>query len=138
MFRRLSASPFQSEYAIDVASRLSKLQSWTAIVSIVAEPVLSIPWVRTVIVWTGFKLSLVIYNALLGTDRYNAALEGCKQDIEPVELYGPAGSVIFWHHRLMHSASRNRGTSIRSGVIYDFCAHVNRCVDPREPCLQCS
>ena len=24
------------------------------------------------------------------------------------------------HHRLMHSGSRNRGTSIRSGVIYEY------------------
>lgn len=63
--------------------------------------------------------------SILETDRYSAALDRCKTEIEPVELYGPAGSVIFWHHRLVHSGSKNRGTGIRSGVIYDFCADLS-------------
>ena len=94
---------------------------------------------------------------------FDAAVAKAKEEIEPVELCGPAGSVIFWcgahtplathappapasgaahlahlrlhhevrspliigscmrrHHRLMHSGSRNRGTSIRSGVIFEY------------------
>ena len=41
-------------------------------------------------------------------------------DTEPVECHAPAGSVIFWHSRMVHSAGRNSGTGIRSGVIYEY------------------
>ena len=41
-------------------------------------------------------------------------------DTEPVECHAPAGSVIFWHARLVHSAGRNSGTGVRSGVIYEY------------------
>ena len=49
-----------------------------------------------------------------------AELERIKKNTRPVECFAPTGSVTFWHHRLVHSASPNTGVGIRSGVIYDF------------------
>lgn len=40
--------------------------------------------------------------------------------IDPVELSGEAGDVIFWHHRLGHNMSGNRSAKIRQAVFYDF------------------
>lgn len=71
---------------------------------------------------TGFMETVATAPKRVPYPAYNTALEHARATIEPVELCGPAGSVIFWHHRLMHSGSRNRGVGIRSGVIFDFCA----------------
>lgn len=38
----------------------------------------------------------------------------------PVHLPGPAGTVILWHHRLLHGPNTNRGTSIRHALVGDF------------------
>ena len=38
----------------------------------------------------------------------------------PVDCYGEAGDVVFWHHRLGHSAGHNRAHTIRQAVLYDF------------------
>ncbi len=37
-----------------------------------------------------------------------------------VDCHGDAGDVVFWHHRLGHSAGHNRSTNIRQAVLYDF------------------
>ena len=37
-----------------------------------------------------------------------------------MECFGAAGSVTLWHHKMMHEASVNRSTGIRSAVIYEF------------------
>ncbi|MBX3015599.1 MAG: phytanoyl-CoA dioxygenase family protein [Caldilineaceae bacterium] len=37
-----------------------------------------------------------------------------------VDCYGNAGDVVFWHHRLGHSAGHNRSAQIRQAVLYDF------------------
>lgn len=37
-----------------------------------------------------------------------------------VDCHGDAGDVIFWHHRLGHSAGHNRSCQIRQAVLYDF------------------
>jgi ectoine hydroxylase-related dioxygenase (phytanoyl-CoA dioxygenase family) len=37
-----------------------------------------------------------------------------------VDCYGKAGDIIFWHHRLGHSAGHNRSRQIRQAVLYDF------------------
>jgi ectoine hydroxylase-related dioxygenase (phytanoyl-CoA dioxygenase family) len=37
-----------------------------------------------------------------------------------VDCYGKAGDVVFWHHRLGHSAGHNRSHAIRQAVLYDF------------------
>lgn len=37
-----------------------------------------------------------------------------------VEITGAAGTVIFWHHRLLHGAGTNRGVRIRAACLHDF------------------
>ena len=51
---------------------------------------------------------------------FDEELQRIVADTEPVECHAPAGSVIFWHARLVHSAGRNSGTGVRSGVIYEY------------------
>jgi ectoine hydroxylase-related dioxygenase (phytanoyl-CoA dioxygenase family) len=51
---------------------------------------------------------------------YTEELARIVADTEPVECHAPAGSVIFWHSRLVHSAGKNSGTAVRSGVIYEY------------------
>lgn len=38
----------------------------------------------------------------------------------PTECPGQAGGIIFWHHRIGHSAGYNRTNRIRQAVLYDF------------------
>ena len=43
------------------------------------------------------------------------------QDTEPVECFGPTGTVVFWHVMILHAAGLNRVPgSIRQSVLYDF------------------
>jgi len=37
-----------------------------------------------------------------------------------VDCHGDAGDVVFWHHRLGHSAGHNRSGNIRQAILYDF------------------
>ncbi|MCB0090781.1 MAG: phytanoyl-CoA dioxygenase family protein, partial [Caldilineaceae bacterium] len=37
-----------------------------------------------------------------------------------VDCHGNAGDVVFWHHRLGHSAGHNRSRQIRQAVLFDF------------------
>jgi len=37
-----------------------------------------------------------------------------------VDCHGDAGDVVFWHHRMGHSAGHNRSRQIRQAVLYDF------------------
>lgn len=53
------------------------------------------------------------------TDQTQAVLAQVNQ--QPyVDCYGDAGDVVFWHHRLGHSAGHNRSRQIRQAVLYDF------------------
>ncbi len=53
------------------------------------------------------------------TDAAQAAMAAVSQ--QPyVDCYGDAGDVVFWHHRLGHSAGHNRSRQIRQAVLYDF------------------
>jgi hypothetical protein len=37
-----------------------------------------------------------------------------------VEISGPAGTTIFWHHRLLHTPSRNSTRNVRHALVADF------------------
>lgn len=37
-----------------------------------------------------------------------------------LDCHGKAGDIVFWHHRLGHSAGHNRSRNIRQAVLYDF------------------
>jgi hypothetical protein len=54
------------------------------------------------------------------TPEFRAELDSVLADTQPVRCHAPAGSAIFWHHKLVHTASENTGHGIRSGVIYEF------------------
>jgi ectoine hydroxylase-related dioxygenase (phytanoyl-CoA dioxygenase family) len=48
-------------------------------------------------------------------------LERLRQpDAERVEISGERGDVIFFHHRLVHAAGRNRKTRIRQAMLAEF------------------
>ncbi len=46
-----------------------------------------------------------------------AELDGLAQ---PVECYGQAGDIVFWHHRTAHMAGHNYSNVIRQAVLADF------------------
>lgn len=48
------------------------------------------------------------------------ATSGSTQSLPYVDCHGNAGDVVFWHHRLGHSAGHNRSANIRQAVLYDF------------------
>jgi hypothetical protein len=54
------------------------------------------------------------------TERYTAELERVKVDTVPVDCYGDAGDVVFWHHRLAHMAGQNYSQLIRQTILYDY------------------
>ena len=39
---------------------------------------------------------------------------------QPVDCFGEAGDIVFWHHRLAHMASPNSTCNVRQAVLYDF------------------
>ena len=39
---------------------------------------------------------------------------------QPVDCYGEAGDIVFWHHRLAHSGPPNTTGRIRRAVLYEF------------------
>jgi hypothetical protein len=51
---------------------------------------------------------------------FRTELDRVLADTQPIQCHAPAGSAIFWHHKLVHTASANTGHGIRSGVIYEF------------------
>lgn len=54
------------------------------------------------------------------TDNYLDTVETVVSSVEPLELIAPAGSVIFWHGRLLHSVGIHLGSSIRWALFADF------------------
>jgi len=41
-------------------------------------------------------------------------------DQAPVDCWGRAGDILFWHHRIGHMAGHNRSRQICQAVLYDF------------------
>ena len=53
------------------------------------------------------------------TEQYQPDLAEVNQ--QPyVSTHGRAGDIIFWHHRIGHSAGHNRSRRIRQAILYDF------------------
>ena len=55
-----------------------------------------------------------------GTARRDALVEEIAADTEPVDCFGPAGTVVLWHRATMHKVATNYSQAIRFGCIYDF------------------
>jgi hypothetical protein len=58
-------------------------------------------------------------------EEYRKEIEKIVKDTVPAECHALAGSMIFWDHNMVHTASRNTGSGIRSGVIYEFYKNPN-------------
>jgi hypothetical protein len=53
------------------------------------------------------------------TEQYEP-LRARLNDQAPVDCWGRAGDILFWHHRIGHMAGHNRSRQIRQAVLYDF------------------
>ncbi len=51
---------------------------------------------------------------------YQELVVRANAEFEPVEILGPPGTTIFWHHRMLHSPSTNRGREVRHALVADF------------------
>ena len=49
-------------------------------------------------------------------------LQQVAADTQPVDTYGPAGTVVLWHHRGMHAAGQNYSDRLRMAALYEFAA----------------
>lgn len=66
---------------------------------------------------------LPAHKGLIHPKEYLDEVQRVENEIEPVDCYGEAGDVVFWHHRLGHMAGFNYAEqpTIRQAVLYDFC-----------------
>ena len=75
-------------------------------------------------VWPGSHHEIARQHRTLGgEDRlptYEAALTEIGRSIKPVEVTGPAGTVVFWHQRLVHTAGINTRRTVRHATLCDF------------------
>ena len=53
------------------------------------------------------------------TDEYEKVRERLSEEA-PVDCWGSAGDILFWHHRIGHMAGHNRSRQIRQAVLYDY------------------
>ncbi len=67
-----------------------------------------------------FYEHLPTYKGIVHTPEYLAAIEDLNAHVTPVECYGHAGDIVFWHHRLAHMAGHNYSKVIRQAVLADF------------------
>jgi len=60
---------------------------------------------------------------LIHPHEYMDEVANVEADTPPVDCYGDAGDIVFWHHRLGHMAGHNHASppTIRQAVLYDFC-----------------
>jgi hypothetical protein len=75
-------------------------------------------------VWPGSHHEIARHHRTLGgEDRlptFEAALMEIGRSIKPVEITGPAGTVVFWHQRLVHTAGINTQQTVRHATLCDF------------------
>jgi hypothetical protein len=75
-------------------------------------------------VWPGSHRRLWPHFRNRGTDwrrrSWKTTFTAIKKDITAIELPAPAGSVIFWHPRLVHAAGINGGPNIRFAILGDL------------------
>lgn len=75
-------------------------------------------------VWPGSHDVMAKHHGSLGgEDRlpsFDDALAGVGAEIRPFEVSGPAGTVVFWHHRLVHTAGINTRNTVRHATLCDF------------------
>lgn len=78
---------------------------------------------------------LSLYQLLQAADSYSDEVFDRVKQVEPVEVHGPAGTVVLWHVILAHIAGTNsRSDVIRQATIYDF--HKTQASLPDEELLR--
>jgi hypothetical protein len=60
------------------------------------------------------------FKGIVHTDEYLAEIEYLNNKVTPVECWGGAGDIVFWHHRTAHMAGHNYSSVIRQAVLADF------------------
>ena len=63
------------------------------------------------------------HGSLGGKDRlrtFNKAVARVEASTRPIEVTGPPGTVVFWHHRLVHTAGINTLPQVRHATLCDF------------------
>ena len=70
-----------------------------------------------------FYEHLPSHKGLIHPQAYIDEVEQVEADTQPVDCFGNAGDLVFWHHRLGHMAGHNRAEppSIRQALLFDFC-----------------
>jgi hypothetical protein len=62
---------------------------------------------------------LPTFTGIVHTDEYLAGIDELNGS-PPVECWGNAGDIVFWHHRTAHMAGHNYSGTIRQAVLADF------------------
>ncbi|MEM7099171.1 MAG: phytanoyl-CoA dioxygenase family protein [Pseudomonadota bacterium] len=63
---------------------------------------------------------LPTFKGIVHTPAYLDEIEALNADTQPVECWGDAGDIVFWHHRTAHMAGHNYSNVIRQAVLADF------------------
>lgn len=66
---------------------------------------------------------LPTHKGLIHPVEYLEEVKKVEADTPPVDCFGEAGDIVFWHHRMGHMAGHNRARprTIRQALLYDFC-----------------
>jgi len=60
------------------------------------------------------------FKGIVHSEAYLQEVESLNTDTRPVECWGQAGDIVFWHHRTAHMAGHNYSAVIRQAVLADF------------------
>ena len=60
------------------------------------------------------------FKGIVHTPEYLQGIADLDANVQPVECYGQAGDIVFWHHRTAHMAGHNYSDVIRQAVLADF------------------
>ena len=60
------------------------------------------------------------YKGIAYSPEYLQEIAKLNEELKPVECWGKAGDIVFWHHRLAHMAGHNYTNTLRQAVLADF------------------
>jgi hypothetical protein len=60
------------------------------------------------------------FKGIVHTAAYLEEIDRLNREVTPVECWGEAGDIVFWHHRTAHMAGHNYSSVIRQAVLADF------------------
>ncbi len=76
-------------------------------------------------VWPGSHLPMMEqqrthHGRRIHSEGLDQLLSRYKRNASPLEIHGPAGTLILWHQRLVHGAGLNATTRVRQAMFCDF------------------